>query len=483
MKKVVLASLLAAAGAASLSPFALAQDAGATAAPGQAQVTLPPDEYNAYQAAQGQTQPAAKVTALKAYLQKYPNSPIKNSVLTEILGAATQTGDQAQILDASSSLLAVDPQNLRALAFEVYYGKADADKTTDPAAKQAALDKVAGYAQTGLTVDQGSSAPKGMTDADFQTLKSRTLPVFSSALAADQLGKKDNAGAITTLKTELAAVPVAQTQQVGPVLQDEYTLANAYYTSTPPDYLNCAWYASRTAAFAPAAQKTGIQQLATYCFTKYHGSKDGMDAFQQQAQANLNPPDNLATTVTPAPKPEDMVKNLIATTPDLATLALSDKEFVLQYGQQADADKVFDTIKGKSVTVPGALVTAATPDQLQVAVSDDAKQSKTADFTIAMKAPMTTVPAVGSTVDVTGTYSSYTSPASAGAGSTAASTTPAASTTAPASTDAAGSAAATTASTASGSSSALMIQMTDGALVAPKKAAAPVHKTTTTRRR
>ena len=527
MKKVVLPSLLAAAGAAffaPLAPFALAQDASASGAPAAGQVTLPPDEYNVYSAAEGQTG-AAKVTALKAYLQKYPNSPVKSSVLTDILGAATQTGDKASILDASNNLLAVDPQNLRALAFEVYYGKQDADATTDPSAKQAALDKVAGYAQTGLTVDQGSAPPKGMSDADFAALKPKTMPVFSSALAADDLAKKDNAGAITVLKAELAAADPASTQSVGPVLQDEYTLANAYYTSTPPDYLNCAWYASRVAGYAPAAQSAAILTLANYCYTKYHGSKDGYDALAAQSKAALNPPDNLATTITPAPKPEDMVKNLIATTPDLAQLALSDKEFVLQYGTQADADKVFDTIKGKSVTIPGATVIAATADQLQVAVSDDAKQSKTADFTIAMKAPLTTVPAVGSSVDVTGTYSSYTSPASAGSAAAAASTPAAAasgstatasSTSTPASTDssaatpAAGSTGSTPASgtaptagatasttpasgttattgssstTASTPSSALMITMTDGAVVEKKKPAAPVKRTTTPARR
>lgn len=493
MKKVVIASLLAAAGAASFPSLVLAQAAGA--ASGQGQITLPPDEYNVYQAAEAQ-QGAAKVTALKAYLQKYPNSPVKNSVLTDILGAATATGDQTQILDASSALLAVDPQNLRALAFEVYYGKADADKATDPAAKQAALDKVAGYAQTGLTVDQGSTAPKGMNDADFQTLKSRTLPVFSSALAADEVGKKDNAAAISTIKAELAAVPVAQTQTVGPVLQDEYTLANAYYTSTPPDYLNCAWYASRVAAFAPAAQKTGIQTLANYCYTKYHGSKDGYDQLAAQSQASLNPPDNLATTITPAPKPEDLVKNLIATTPDLAQLALSDKEFVLQYGSKSDADKVFDSVKGKSVEIPGAVVVAATADQVQVAVSDDAKnaQPKVADFTFSMKTPLTTVPAVGSTVNISGTYASYTSANSQGEGAAAgATTTPAAgaatsttdSTTAAGSTTpSAGSTTAASTTPASASTAPFMIQMTDGAIVEPKKETphTPARRPTTRRR-
>ena len=100
--------------------------------------------------------------------------------------------------------------------------------------------------------------------------------------------------------------------------------------------------------------------------------------------------------------------NLISTTPDLATLALSDKEFVLQYGKQADADKVFDTVKGKAVSIPDATVIAATADQLQVAVSDDAVQGKAADFTFNMKAPLTTVPTVGAKVNLSGTYASYT---------------------------------------------------------------------------
>ncbi len=93
---------------------------------------------------------------------------------------------------------------------------------------------------------------------------------------------------------------------------------------------------------------------------------------------------------------------------DLPKLALSDKEYIIQYGTTAQADKVFDTVKGKSFEIPDGTVIAATADQLQVAVSDDAVQSKTADFTFAMKTPLKTVPAVGSKITLTGTYASYT---------------------------------------------------------------------------
>ena len=90
--------------------------------------------------------------------------------------------------------------------------------------------------------------------------------------------------------------------------------------------------------------------------------------------------------------------------------------------------------------IPDAVVVAATPDQLQVAVSDDAKQAQPkpiADFTFNMKEPLKTVPNVGDKVTLDGTYASYTQ-------------------------------------------SPLMITMSDGCVVLPKKAAPkpPVHHTT-----
>ena len=199
---------------------------------------------------------------------------------------------------------------------------------------------------------------------------------------------------------------MAQTTAVGTPLQDTYYLGVAYYSSTPPDYVDCTFYTTRAATYAPDQYKAQFQPLATYCYKKYHGGTDGYDAVVAAAKDNLNPPSDLK--ITPAPTDEDIVKQTIASTPDLATLALSDKEFILQHGKPDDADKVFETVKGKSVQIPGAMVVSATADQLQVAVSDDAVQSKTADFTFNMKTPLKTVPAVGDKVDLTGTYTSYT---------------------------------------------------------------------------
>ncbi|MGA8938800.1 MAG: hypothetical protein WB439_06520 [Acidobacteriaceae bacterium] len=395
MKKVVLLSLLAMVGTVSSASLTYAQQSSSSG------IQMSQAEYAAYNKANTETTAAGKAAAFEAYLKAYPNSAVKEDVLNQILYADSQIGDQTSTLSAADRLLALDPNNLRALTLEVYYHRADADKLTDPAAKVAALDAVAKYAQQGLN----ATKHKDMSEADFTALKAQTDPRFLSAIADDDMAKKDNADAITILKKEIDG-DEANTKIPSVTLQDVYVLAQAYYTSTPPDFLNCAWYATRAAAFAPASAKTTIQPLATYCYGKYHGNAEGYAAMQTAVQTNLDPPAGF--TVTPAPKPADLVANLVATTPDLATLALGDKETALQYGKPEDAQKVFDSVKGKEVQYPGATVVSATADQLVLEVSDDAVATKTPDFTVQMKEPLKKVPQPGDKVTVIGTYDSYT---------------------------------------------------------------------------
>jgi hypothetical protein len=113
--------------------------------------------------------------------------------------------------------------------------------------------------------------------------------------------------------------------------------------------------------------------------------------------------------ITPAPTDADIVTQTIASTPDLSTLAISDKEYILTYGTPDQADKVFATVKGKEDKLADATVISATPDTITVAYSDDAVQSKTADFTFKMKKPIVgKLPEVGSKITITGIWDSYT---------------------------------------------------------------------------
>ena len=92
---------------------------------------------------------------------------------------------------------------------------------------------------------------------------------------------------MTNFKLDLASVPVADTTKPGPPLQDTYDLGQAYYQSTPPDYVNCTWYATRAAAFAPEPYKSQMLPLAKFCYKKYHGGDDGYDAVTAAVQTNL----------------------------------------------------------------------------------------------------------------------------------------------------------------------------------------------------
>ena len=418
MKKVVFAAFLACAVFASGLPLtSAAQTANPPAAGASAPVQMPDAEYQVYTNAINKTNPQEKAAAIEAYLTAYPQSSVKAAMLETLMMTYFQF-DHKKALDAADRLLQVDPNNPRGLLVETYVNKENADATTDPAAKQTALDAAASYAQKGLAAPK----PAAMAEADFKKLQDAAAPVFYSAIATAALNKKDTATAIDNYKKELAAVPVQQTQAPGQQLQDTYELALAYLQSTPPDLLNCAFYATRFVAYAPEPYKSQIAPTAKYCYRKYHGGDDGYDALIPIAQANLNPPADFAGSIKPAPTPKDIVNSFLASTPDLSTAAISDREFVLQNGTPEQQQKVWDTMKGKSVQLPDALVIASTPTSLQLAISDDAKQSKTADFTFNLKAPeeattaaakkaqdaLAAATAPGQTVTVQGTYDSYT---------------------------------------------------------------------------
>jgi hypothetical protein len=375
-------------------------------------VSMTAAEYTAYTDANNQSTPAAKAKAFQAYLFAYPNSSVKLDVLTQIVDLYSQTTDEMATRTAVENLLLVDPGNIRGLTLKVYYLRADGDKATDPAMRLIDLDKAAAYAQQVLK----APLPKGIKAEDFKAFKASVLPGFDSEMAEDDLAKKDNADAIKLLHDELKLVTPAATEDSNQQLQDVYTLAQAYYTSTPPDLLNCAWYATRAGSFAVDPYKSQILELASYCYKRFHGGDDGYAAMQDAVKTNLDPPTGYLESIKPAPTPAELVRQLIASTPDLEVLAMSDREFALQYGTEVDpktqksyADEIFDAVKGKAVELPDLPVIAATASVVQVAVSDDAVQNKTADFTFNMKDPLAVVPVPGSKISLYGVFASYTS--------------------------------------------------------------------------
>ena len=404
MKKVALASLLAiATSTLCAAPFALAQ-AAAGGGQQQQQITIKdPAEYNDYSNAISQSSPAAKASAIEAFLTKYPNSVVKGEMLEQLMAAYQAQNNMDKTVDAANRLLQTDPNNLRALAISVYIKKAQAAQKTTPAEQQPLLDEAAANAQKGLAAPK----PANMSDADFQKLKTATEPIFYSAIAMDDQLKKDYPGAVDNFKKELQAVPPAQTQ-TGATLNDTYLLGQAYAQQNPPDLKNAVWFLTRAAAYAPPAAKDQIEKAAEYYYNKYHGGMDGFDQVKTLVTQSVLPPASYnPTPAPPPPSPADQAAKVVATTPDLKTLNLNDKEFILFNGKPEDAGKMWDTMKGQTYQIPGKVV-SATADSVQLAVTDDAKASNTADFTVNMKKPLTTPPAIGTEVTYDATFDSYT---------------------------------------------------------------------------
>src|ERR1700730_6025995 len=128
-----------------------------------------PAEYNAYVGAAQQTDPAAKISGLEAFLTQYPNSVMKEDALELLMGTYQQAGNQAKVIDAANRLLAANPDNTRGLVLLAYNERA-AQKWAD--AKQ--------HAERGLQALAKLPKADGVSDADFATQQTQLFGLLNS---------------------------------------------------------------------------------------------------------------------------------------------------------------------------------------------------------------------------------------------------------------------------------------------------------------
>jgi len=384
-------------------------------APPQSIVIKDPAEFNAYNNATTQTDPKAKAAAIESFLTQYPQSVAKDSLLPELVDAYTQITpqDPAKIADAAQRQLQVDPNNLKALYLVAVMKQQQAK--TNAAQLPQLLDDAAAAASKGLA----ATKPANVADDEFKKQIAVIYPLFYSIISADALyAKKDLPGAITAFRTELEylAKNNPDATKVVPALNDTLLLGQTYSQLTPPDMINAVWFLSRAENFAPANFKPVIDKQARYWYKRYHGKEDGFEDVLAKSATTIFPPPDF--TITPAPTPKDIADGVVTSTPDLSTLALADKEYILANASTANAEKLWAVLKDKVTELPG-IVIAATATQIQVAVTDDAKTDKKADFTVNLKTPLADkdIPAVGSNTAVdtatetkalVGTFDSYT---------------------------------------------------------------------------
>ena len=366
--------------------------AGQPGAPAQPQKKeiKDPAEYNAYVSAVQQKDPAAQISGLEAFLTQYPNSVVKEDALEALMGAYQKANNAAKMADAANRLLAVNPDNVRALAL-LALTERSAQKWSD--AYQ--------HATRGLQAIPKWQKPDGVSDADFQKQKTQLTAALNSIAGFSALQLKDYANAQKYLRASVEANPNN--------LEDVYPLALAYLSANPPDSVNGIFFIARAADLAPPGQaQTQITNYGKSVYTKYHGSDQGWSDLLTTAKTTPLPPAGFTISQYVPPTPAEQAAELVKTKQP-KEMSFAEWELVLSAGKPEDAEKVWNAIKGVPLQMEGQVIKAS-DKELQIAASQDDIDQKRADIVLTMTGviPPRLMPKEGSTLDFEGTPVSYT---------------------------------------------------------------------------
>ncbi len=358
-----------------------------------------PAEYNAYVTALREPNPQQKTILMESFIQQYPNSVVKVDALEQLMAAYEQSGNSAKTMETANRLLQADPNNIRALALLAYSARSAAEQGQNPQVNSQQAEQ---YGQRGVQALQSAVKPEGVSDADWQKLKTQTEIIFHGAVGFGALQTKNYPVAQQNLQ---AAVDIRAKENPNDptAIRDIYPLALAYLQATPMNPLGL-WYVARAADLSN--QNPQIVKYGVYMYSKYHGSQDGWDQLLAQAKTSPTPPQGF--TVAPAPSPADQARTL-ANSEDPKKMDFAQWELILSEGDPQTQAKVWDQIKGTEVPF-AAKVISATRTTLMLAATADAIQNNQADVSVTMIAPLaaTLVPKAGSEIQIQAKPDSYT---------------------------------------------------------------------------
>ncbi|HMI52930.1 MAG TPA: tetratricopeptide repeat protein, partial [Candidatus Saccharimonadales bacterium] len=239
------------------APNANAQAAAAPAAGQDAGAAKQPytmAEYNAYQAAAADKNPASQVKELDDFVAKYPNSALLNFVYPLYYQAYSQLKNYPKVIEYADKVVALGEKVDAGAKYQALYARAfayNAMNSTDPAQAKAAHDA----AVAGLKALEDLKKPENMSDADFAAQKQKIQIYFSGTAAQTGMILKDYAAAVQAYKAVLTLTPDDAISS--------YRLGQAYLAMAPPQTMDAFWAIARAVISKGATQQQSTQ-VKTY---------------------------------------------------------------------------------------------------------------------------------------------------------------------------------------------------------------------------
>lgn len=365
-------------------------------------------EFDAFIAAQKTTDPTRRAAAIEAFIANYPASVVQTEALDQAITAYQQNGDGEKIESTAKRLVALEPDNIRALAILTVSAR-QATTKGDPKALAAMRD----YARRGLLALSMWKIPGKMSATEFNKMRSQFDLIFNGAAGFGWLNAQNyKAAQVAYIKAVIDDPDDAQ---------NFYQLGIAEMQMTPAD-ASGLWHLAKAIALATAQNDPGgaqeIEKYAKAEYHQYHGSDDGWDAIVLAAAKQTTLPDGFSSGITRGPTPPEIAVQVVHDH-DPATLSIADWEYILSFRDSSPAnkdaaDKVWAAIQAKEqngtipVEIP-VMVMSATANAFDAAITDANVAAKNADLHVVMAqllVPQPT-PTPGTTVNVVGIITSY----------------------------------------------------------------------------
>ena len=264
-----------------------AQDAAAGGA-GQQKYTMA--EYNAYQAAAAEKNPAAQLKLLDDFVAKYPNSALLNYIYTLYYKNYGTQKNFPKTIEYCDKLLALGDKASASERYDAYYVRAYAyNNLQNPDASMAKTAREAALA--GVQAVNQYPKPENIDEAKFAEQKKQSLVFFLGTAAKAASDAKDCAGSADSYKQLLAITPDDLTAN--------YNLGKAYMCKNPPQTLDALWSFARASASKSATEQQS-KQVKAY-LRKVIANYQGGTVCDALTDAELNELLQLASTSVERP--------------------------------------------------------------------------------------------------------------------------------------------------------------------------------------